>query len=124
MADLGKGSGYSCPECGGVLRELDDPALLRFRCRVGHSFSIDGLRAEHRQIGEDGQIGEDALWAAIRALEESASFSRRLAERCATQEIRSAAEEYERRAARAQGDANQIARILTGSSVHDDESAD
>lgn len=118
MDDLGKASAYSCPECGGVLWEVDDPELLRFRCRVGHSFSIEGLRAEHRHLGED------ALWAAIRALEESASFSRRLAERCATQDITAAAEEYERRATRDQGYANQIAKMLMGSSAHEDDAAD
>ncbi|HVW27146.1 MAG TPA: chemotaxis protein CheB [Polyangiaceae bacterium] len=106
MDNLGKPSGYSCPECGGVLWEVDDPELLRFRCRVGHSFSVEGLRTEHQQISED------ALWAAVRALEESANFSRRLAERCTTQDIRPAAEEYERRAARDQGHADEIASIL------------
>jgi two-component system chemotaxis response regulator CheB len=118
MDDVGKASDYSCPECGGVLWEVDDPALLRFRCRVGHSFSTKGLRSEHRQSGED------ALWAAIRALEESASFSRRLAERCATQDIHDVAQEYERRATRDQDYANQIAKMLLGSSVHEDDSAD
>jgi two-component system chemotaxis response regulator CheB len=32
----GKPSGFSCPECGGVLWEIEDGDLLRFRCRVGH----------------------------------------------------------------------------------------
>jgi two-component system chemotaxis response regulator CheB len=113
MAEIGNPSSYSCPECGGVLWEIDDPELLRFRCRVGHSFSVEGLQIEHREVGED------ALWAAIRALEESASFSRRLAERCTTQDIIPAAQEYERRAAQAQGYADQIARMLLKSSVHE-----
>src|SRR5262249_53139874 len=33
----GRPSAFSCPECGGVLWELDDGELPRFRCRAGHA---------------------------------------------------------------------------------------
>lgn len=68
-------SGFSCPECGGVLREVDDNGFLRFRCRVGHAYTARVLAAE-QWIGID-----TALWSALRALEESAALHRRLAER-------------------------------------------
>ncbi len=70
---VGTPSAFSCPECGGVLREVHDGDLLRFRCRVGHAFSVDSIMA--------GQIEaiEEALWTALKNLEENASFSRRLA---------------------------------------------
>lgn len=69
---VGTPSAFSCPECGGVLWELHDGELLRFRCRVGHAFSIDSiLAAQSEQI-------EEALWAALKTLEESASLSRRM----------------------------------------------
>jgi two-component system chemotaxis response regulator CheB len=64
---------YSCPECGGVLEELENEQTLRFRCRVGHSYSPETLLAE-QNLGV-----EKALWAAIRTLEEQAEFSDRLA---------------------------------------------
>ena len=32
---IGTASVYSCPECGGVLWEIQDGKLLRFRCQVG-----------------------------------------------------------------------------------------
>lgn len=38
----GTPSGYSCPECRGVLRELHDGPVLRFRCRVGHPYRTGG----------------------------------------------------------------------------------
>jgi two-component system, chemotaxis family, protein-glutamate methylesterase/glutaminase len=62
-----------CPECGGVLRQFSEHGLLRFHCRVGHTYSPDALYA-----AQDGRL-EAALWAAIRSLEESASMARRLA---------------------------------------------
>lgn len=42
----GTPSQYACPTCGGILWELHDGRLLRFRCRVGHAFSAQSLMAE------------------------------------------------------------------------------
>lgn len=71
----GKPSQFACPECGGVLWEIDQSGLLRYRCRVGHAYTARHLRAEQRQAVET------ALWSALRALEENASLYRRMAER-------------------------------------------
>jgi two-component system chemotaxis response regulator CheB len=71
----GTPSVYGCPECGGVLWELQDGDLVRFRCRVGHAYSGDSL------LAEQGERLESALWAALRALEEERGLSERLAER-------------------------------------------
>jgi two-component system chemotaxis response regulator CheB len=67
---------YSCPNCGGVLWELQDGGnLLRFRCRVGHAFTAESVLAE-----QDDTV-EQALWVALKTLEESASLLRQMAER-------------------------------------------
>ncbi len=71
--NVGTPSAFSCPECGGVLWEVHDGDLLRFRCRVGHAFSVDSVLAGQTEVIEE------ALWTALKALEENASFSRRLA---------------------------------------------
>jgi two-component system chemotaxis response regulator CheB len=71
----GKPSEFGCPECGGVLWEIDQSGLMRFRCRVGHAYTALHLRAEQRHAVET------ALWAALRALEESVSLYRRIADR-------------------------------------------
>jgi two-component system chemotaxis response regulator CheB len=71
----GKPSEFACPECGGVLWEIDQSGLLRFRCRVGHAYTAHHLRAEQRQAVET------ALWAALRALEESVALYQRMADR-------------------------------------------
>jgi two-component system chemotaxis response regulator CheB len=71
----GAPSGFSCPECQGVLWEIKEGELMRFRCRVGHAYSAESLvRAKSEAL-------EAALWSALRALEESAAISRRMAER-------------------------------------------
>jgi two-component system, chemotaxis family, protein-glutamate methylesterase/glutaminase len=69
--DTGRPS-YSCPDCGGVLEEVEDPIQLRFRCRVGHSFYAEDLEsAQWSKL-------EEALWAALRGMEETAELSSRL----------------------------------------------
>jgi two-component system chemotaxis response regulator CheB len=68
------GQAYSCPECGGVLQEVQEGRMLRFKCRVGHLYSPDSLMADQTEAVER------ALWAAIRSMEEQAEFARRLAE--------------------------------------------
>jgi two-component system, chemotaxis family, protein-glutamate methylesterase/glutaminase len=70
----GKPSVYGCPDCGGVLWEVDEDGF-RFRCRVGHAYTARSLLA-----AENAGL-EDALWAALRALEEQESLSRRMLER-------------------------------------------
>ena len=70
----GKPSAFSCPDCGGVLWEIEDGDMMRYRCRVGHAFSPDSM------VGAVDDALETALWAALKTLEESARLSHRLAE--------------------------------------------
>ena len=69
----GKPSVFACPECHGVLWELKDKGMVRFRCRVGHSYGAESLSKEL------SMASETALWAAVRALEEKAAMQRRTA---------------------------------------------
>ena len=70
-------SQFTCPECHGSLWELKDGQLVRYRCRTGHAFSPETLASEQTH-----QI-EEALFTALRALEENAVLLRGLAERAA-----------------------------------------
>ena len=66
-------SDFVCPDCGGTLFRMGDDEVMRFRCRVGHAYSPEGLHAEQsRNL-------EESLWTAVRSLEEHADLSRRLA---------------------------------------------
>jgi two-component system chemotaxis response regulator CheB len=67
------GQAYSCPECGGVLEEIQENRMVRFRCRVGHLYSPGSL------LADQGESVEKALWAAIRIMEEQGEFADRLA---------------------------------------------
>lgn len=60
----GNPSVFSCPECGGVLWEMHDGSLQRFRCRVGHAFSVESM------LLEQSESLDKVLWMALKTLEE------------------------------------------------------
>lgn len=67
---LGPPSGYTCPDCNGSLISVSEG---NYRCEVGHAWTADALlRARDVEV-------EDALWIAVRSLQEKARLSRRLA---------------------------------------------
>lgn len=45
----GRPSHLSCPDCGGVLNEIDVDREMRFRCQVGHAFTPIGLAVAQRE---------------------------------------------------------------------------
>ncbi|MBD3563307.1 chemotaxis protein CheB, partial [Planktothrix sp. FACHB-1355] len=60
---------------GGVLWELKDGKFVRFRCRTGHAFAPKSL------LARQSEALEEALWSALRALEEKSALIRKMAER-------------------------------------------
>ncbi|KYC41721.1 chemotaxis protein CheB [Scytonema hofmannii PCC 7110] len=62
---LGDLSPFTCPECHGVLLQLKEGNLLRFRCHTGHAYSLNALLAEVTQSIEE------SLWDGIRTIEAS-----------------------------------------------------
>jgi len=104
----GEPSPYSCPECGGVLWELRDGELIRFRCRVGHAYTSETLTTEQ------ALTVEHALWSALRALEEHAAVRRRMAERAMLNGNVGMAERYKKRARELDEQAQQVRNLVLG----------
>jgi two-component system, chemotaxis family, protein-glutamate methylesterase/glutaminase len=100
-------SGFTCPDCGGRLWELQHQELLRFRCRVGHAYSSDSL------LDAQCEALEGALWAAVNALEENASLSRRLALRATERSQSLSAGRFQARADDAERQAALIRHALS-----------
>jgi two-component system chemotaxis response regulator CheB len=112
---LGQPSTFGCPDCGGVLWEIEDNGFLRFRCRVGHAYTARHLDAEQRHAVET------ALWAGLRALEESASLYRRLAERADKSSNDKTAERFESRASNTEANASVLREFLLNVNRIDEE---
>ena len=107
----GKPSGFSCPDCHGVLWEISEGDLVRYRCRVGHAFSPDSLFAAQ------SENLEEALWTAMRALEESAAMAERLHERAADRGHNISAQRFAEQAQDARHRAGIIYQALTGGQI-------
>jgi len=99
-------STMSCPECHGVLWEVKDGDLVRFRCRVGHAYSDQALMAHQ------SENLEAALWTALRALEEHSALARRLAARAHTRGHSHSASSFTEQAMDAEHHASVIRSVL------------
>jgi two-component system chemotaxis response regulator CheB len=98
---------YTCPECHGTLWEIDEDEVLRFRCRVGHSYTAETM------LEDQTDSLERALWAAVRGLEERADIARRIAIRMRSQNRPLAARRFEKKAEAARDGARTIQALLT-----------
>jgi two-component system chemotaxis response regulator CheB len=99
-------SGFTCPDCQGTLFAIEDAGLLRFRCLVGHAWSTLALLTEHVEAVDN------ALWMAVRSLEERAALSRRLAERANERGNVLSLQRYLERATEATRSARVVRRLL------------
>src|SRR5262249_2232262 len=61
---LGSLSPLTCPECHGVLLQIQDGQIIRFRCHTGHAYSVNSL------LEDATETVEQSLWNTVRALDE------------------------------------------------------
>lgn len=66
---------YSCPDCQGVLWEIEDGPLLRYRCHTGHAYTARSLTEAQ------AEALERRMYETLKEHRERAGFLRRLAER-------------------------------------------
>jgi two-component system chemotaxis response regulator CheB len=65
LGKIAEPSAFMCPECSGSLWKLQDGPRVRFRCHVGHGFSLESLFQ-----GQSERI-EQALYNALQIIEEN-----------------------------------------------------
>src|SRR5262249_43173090 len=102
--EAGAPSSIACPDCHGVLWEIQEGDLLRFRCRTGHAYSPETL------ISAENEAIDNALWQAIRVFEERAAPRRRLVSQARERHLVSLAKHFEERVS----EAEDIVRTLRG----------
>lgn len=102
----GAASGYTCPECHGSLWEVREGEVVRFRCRVGHAYSVETL------LAEQGGAMEAALWTAFQALEERTALTRSMSERMARRGQHRLAERYRSDSEETAARAELVRRVL------------
>jgi two-component system chemotaxis response regulator CheB len=99
-----------CPDCGGTLWEVagDFP---RYHCRVGHAYSPESL------VAEQSAALEEAMWAAVVALEERADLAERMAKRADRAHRHAMSARYNRQAI----DARRRADAVRSAIPHDED---
>jgi two-component system chemotaxis response regulator CheB len=109
LSSQGPPLAISCPECGGPLWSLQDGRLQRYRCHTGHTFGVDSLlSAQGRQI-------EQALWAAIKGLEQRAQMLQNLARDEVVQRRARAAHNFETEAVQLRRHSQTLRDVLVSS---------
>jgi two-component system chemotaxis response regulator CheB len=73
LRQAGAPSMLACPVCKGTLWEIHASHPPRYRCHTGYAFSPHSLAAAQEEATED------ALWAALRALQEKEALLRKIA---------------------------------------------
>lgn len=106
LQKIGTPSTFTCPECQGTLWELTDQQPQRFRCHTGHSFTAPILgELQHEKA-------EDAIWAAVRALQEKEQLYLSLAAKATVWLHPGTASEYTQKAHQAREQAELLKRVL------------
>jgi two-component system chemotaxis response regulator CheB len=92
----------ACPNCGGSLWEIQENKVVKYRCHVGHVYSLESLATEH------AAMLESALWRAVRMFEERAMLARRQGKRASDHGLERIAQGFEERAR----DSEESARLI------------
>lgn len=72
IMNMGQLSPFTCPECHGVLVQLMESKIVRFRCHTGHAFTASAL------LSELTESVEEKMWQAMRGLEETTMLLKRI----------------------------------------------
>jgi two-component system chemotaxis response regulator CheB len=78
MDRIGRRSVLACPDCHGIMWEIDEGELVRYRCHVGHAYS-----AEIMSVALDENL-KQAFGSALRALDERVALARKLEAQAST----------------------------------------
>ncbi len=106
LKKIGKPSAMVCPECKGVLWELDDKAPPRFRCHTGHAYTLKNLAHEQTSTTEA------ALWNSVRALQDLEQVMRKLSSDSRRSGDEALAKAADAEANRAMDQARRIERLV------------
>jgi two-component system chemotaxis response regulator CheB len=63
---IARPSTFTCPDCHGSLWQLNEGRPVRYRCHTGHAYTLETLQRTLLQSTDE------ALWGALRALQEQA----------------------------------------------------
>ena len=96
---VGRRSVLTCPDCHGVMWEIDEGELVRYRCHVGHAYTDELM-----SVALDGNLSR-ALGSALRMLDERVALAENLRDQASAAGAR-LAETWTRKASEFEAEAN------------------
>ncbi|PLW81287.1 chemotaxis protein CheB [Kineobactrum sediminis] len=115
---------FTCPECHGVLVQIDEGGLLRYRCHTGHGYTRPAL------LSELVEKIEETYWISMRSLEEAAMLLEHTADTLSEQGNSSAAALFHEEACIATAESRELRETLlrrkrfTGENLFGEEKTD
>ena len=106
MDRLGRRSVLTCPECNGVMWEIDDDDMPHYRCHVGHAYG-----PEMMNLALDENLRR-ALGSALRALEERIALTERLRKQASDRGHNKSADLWTRRVEEIQKEADALRKVI------------
>lgn len=97
---------YTCPMCGGVMWEVSESGMMRYRCHVGHAFSPEAIAEEN------ARTVDRAMWTALRMVRERVVVLHRMAEYARRQDRKNLADRHEAEAEEAKRTADVMRGLL------------
>lgn len=82
---------FTCPECHGVLVQINEGKVTRYRCHTGHGYSRSAL------LSDIMEKVDESYWGAMKSLEEAAMLLNRLGQEYADRGQAEAAAVFSRR---------------------------
>jgi len=99
---IGRRSVLACPDCHGVMWEIDEGELVRYRCHVGHAYT-----AELMSLALDENLTR-ALGSALRALDERIALADRMSRQASESDRPHLAQSWKQKAREFESEANVI----------------
>ena len=106
MDRIGKRSVLTCPDCDGVMWEIDEGKLARYRCHQGHAYGAEvmGIAIE--------ETVRRALGSGLRALEERIALIKKMRKQAEERDSVLVAGNWADKARELEGEANTIRKSL------------
>lgn len=89
-------SALSCPDCHGVLSEVNGPGPLRYRCQIGHAYTAENLAAHIDEVDEAVRVAMRVMEERVTLVERMALDARRTGRTAVAELYEARAEEYRR----------------------------
>ncbi|MFP3547267.1 chemotaxis protein CheB [Rhizobium sp. SIMBA_035] len=106
IVELGHPVALTCPDCGGVLSEVEGSRPLRFRCQVGHALTAKTLLVEQQSAVDE------AMRVALRIIEERAELVSRMGHDANASGRAGIAENFLKKSAEYRGHADTLRQAL------------